>query len=859
MKICSNCQCEIKDSDTVCPVCGTRQQSEGVPTVPAQTEAISEQAIIPEPSEPSPAPQAKHRKLMILLILISVVVLGGIIAWIAIGNPKPAALTVDQFYFSQRAFFVGSGRVETQVLAVLSAEQDTAGVTLLAVNGKTGETVRMTDDGQGADTIAGDGAFYGSVYFDPVMEERIPWRLKTEGDQFILQEAPTAEVVFCTEAAVAEERTRNRDILAELDLLAAPYHKLTGFDENSYIQVLREMQQYLDGLKSSGDILSWEYSFPDFLVYRPVGCFVYSFDAHIEGYLIGLAPPSRPATVYEYDLPYESDSHDMVLLDPYHMTFTDIQRWLNNLDGIEKALGKIADSDLGYPETTVYRNLSAAANIFQSLSNYRVIVIYTHGNCFEGVGTVLGINRSSSDFSDSEYANWLYLDGSTACLTARFFEHYYRDGEMNDPLIYLAACCSAQQDDLVKVLLRKGARTVMGFDQTVSGNYENSLFERLVEALIQNDPEAPGMTKSAEDAFIYAKEKAGDHDTLIPGYMETIGNFFGGKPKLVMPARPVIYTSYDMEPFRLVGYKKGILTTKVMSIKDNSPIKKATIEITDRFGKRQSMWTNQNGTCRRSLPPGKYTIRVTAPGFNEARFTYELRRDNGKELWIYLEQTGDILIEPPPAQDITTGENGDWQSAYLEFLTSGAYQGDLHFAGPIEWPEYTVLEEDYLNRDTSWDSATVWDMDGNGIPELLIATNAVVEQIDVFTWNGSYPVHLGVIGGDNFFQWVVPSDPAGYPGIVTLMGGPAMDLDLYTVEANTLVHCPLGSTMVNDTGDGTVGMRRDENAEPAISDLLYRELVLGESNLVPLNWYNFPRAEGLEELKQDMQKYLISE
>ena len=47
--------------------------------------------------------------------------------------------------------------------------------------------------------------------------------------------------------------------------------------------------------------------------------------------------------------------------------------------------------------------------------------------------------------------------------------------------------------------------------------------------------------------------------------------------------------------------------------------------------------------------------------------------------------------------------------------------------------------------------------------------------------------------------------------------------------------------------------------DPFLSSQSYRELVLGESNLVPLNWYNFPRAEGLEELKQDMQKYLISE
>ena len=119
------------------------------------------------------------------------------------------------------------------------------------------------------------------------------------------------------------------------------------------------------------------------------------------------------------------------------------------------------------------------------------------------------------------------------------------------------------------------------------------------------------------------------------------------------------------------------------------------------------MWTNQNGTCRRSLPPGKYTIRVTAPGYIDARFTYELQRDNGKELGIYLERTDDILIDPQPDQEIITGENGDWQSAYLKFLTSGAYQRELHFAGPIEWPEFAMLEEDYLARETFWDLATL--------------------------------------------------------------------------------------------------------------------------------------------------------
>ena len=150
-------------------------------------------------------------------------------------------------------------------------------------------------------------------------------------------------------------------------------------------------------------------------------------------------------------------------------------------------------------------------------------------------------------------------------------------------------------------------------------------------------------------------------------------------------------------------------------------------------------------------------------------------------------------------------------------------------------------------------------MDGNGIPELLLRTGEAIEQIDVFTWNGRYPTHLGVIGGDNFFQYIVSSDPAGYPGIVTLTGGPGMDLDLYTVEANALVHHPLGSTLVNDTGDDTIGLQSEENAEPVISSLLYRELVQGDPSLIPLTWYNFSRPEEREELKQDMQKYLISE
>ena len=169
-----------------------------------------------------------------------------------------------------------------------------------------------------------------------------------------------------------------------------------------------------------------------------------------------------------------------------------------------------------------------------------------------------------------------------------------------------------------------------------------------------------------------------------------------------------------------------------------------------------------------------------------------------------------------------------WQDLYRAFVTSGQYRAYLF--NPT--PEYHQL---LAARDPGYDFFAVHDVDRDGTPELLVQTVYGLEQTDVFTVRGGQVVHLGMIGGDNFFQDIVWFDSAAYPGLFSLMGGPVMTIDRYTVNAGVLRRTAIGRTIVNSEGDATVGVQMDTN-DATLYRLLYEDLVLGQEHGHTLLW-----------------------
>ena len=137
--------------------------------------------------------------------------------------------------------------------------------------------------------------------------------------------------------------------------------------------------------------------------------------------------------------------------------------------------------------------------------------------------------------------------------------------------------------------------------------------------------------------------------------------------------------------------------------------------------------------------------------------------------------------------------SGDWQASYRQFISSGQYV--YYISNPNG--EYNSMLQ---TRDRNWDSFILYDIDGNGIPELIILTAYGIEQADVFTWTYDGICWTGRMGGENFFQYFF-SYP-GYPkaGLLTAEGGPAMEIRSYTLDGTELQEQTVGMTEVDWEG-----------------------------------------------------------
>ena len=172
-----------------------------------------------------------------------------------------------------------------------------------------------------------------------------------------------------------------------------------------------------------------------------------------------------------------------------------------------------------------------------------------------------------------------------------------------------------------------------------------------------------------------------------------------------------------------------------------------------------------------------------------------------------------------------------WQNAYRNFIVSGEYRGSLRSVNP----EYSEMLRE---RDTSWDGFAMFDLDRDGVPELLVRADYAMEQIDVFTCTGKKVVWLGSMGGENFFQAIIRFQDAAYPGVYTLMGGPVMTVDEYTLSGMRLQHRAIGRTVVDFAGMETLDITM-QVSDQKLYQLLYHTLVSGPDVAEQLIWCTY--------------------
>ena len=172
----------------------------------------------------------------------------------------------------------------------------------------------------------------------------------------------------------------------------------------------------------------------------------------------------------------------------------------------------------------------------------------------------------------------------------------------------------------------------------------------------------------------------------------------------------------------------------------------------------------------------------------------------------------------------------EWQTFYQYFIQSGEYSKVL--STPVS--EYRSM---LMERDTQWDCFAVHDMNGDGIPELLVMTEyGGIEQADIFTWSDGAVRWLGTMGGNNFFQMIICYHDARYPGLYTVMGGPAMKIDEYTLDQwGGLQHRYVAMTSVDSEGMETVAVNM-QVSDDGLYQLLRGSLLSGPDQAQTIVW-----------------------
>ncbi len=598
------------------PVRKAMEGSRGKKPVPVRSAAAGKpEGVRREPSKARP--KKKKTGVVTVLVTLLVLVIGAVAAFLILRANRPV-LDVKQFRFTQSAFGLPEdpGKAEpvhTLVMAVIDPSQRAAGLTLRAVCEENGDSFILTDDGNDADTLKGDRVFYGKATFSPKAEERLTYRLEVDSGSYSLSGRLTAGVDFYKLRSVEDEMKAIPGIIAEMDQIAAEFSVSSdpARDAEAYEQVEKKIGAYLDGLVSARKIASWTFSIPNFTVRMGYGSFVYNYDTGITGVT---GSPAAGTTGYEVII--ANENRKMLLLLPAGDA--------DGLDGSKfvKAMETLSESGWGYQAAVRREKGEVSAEVLKSLSEYRVIMVYTHGGFSEENGSFFQSGIPNGQIGKEDYAGGrlLYGSGGTALVTAAFFEQYYNDGALNDCLFYLASCGGADDTRLTDTLLSKGANTVVAFTGIPYCTYHDAMIGSIANELIQIDPETgdEALTKDILRAARFAMDQNDDADRSGSQWFNLLMERYDrGASEMKVTAAD------SANPFRLVNRTgDGIISGSVLMASDaQTPIPMARIILEGDRGYRCTFYTDSEGRYTYSPPAGDYLITVSMEGYLDLRFS----------------------------------------------------------------------------------------------------------------------------------------------------------------------------------------------------------------------------------------------
>lgn len=225
-------------------------------------------------------------------------------------------------------------------------------------------------------------------------------------------------------------------------------------------------------------------------------------------------------------------SYNVIYLEPYAFQFGTFNR----------------DIFKDYPEFTItyLENYDATVETFKNLDKYGIIIINSHG----GWGSVFLTGQKVTNTLLKQYEEdikkdrlqiykhvvlvkdaggfWIFKwdkeeKADVFEITYKFITYYYQNKKLPDSLVYLGMCEGLEEKYLANAFISAGAKTVVGYTDTVWSGYDNGIFDAFFNSLLSG--------KTVEKAVNDARNTMGKDDEVW--YQNT----YGKKAKEYTPAK----------------------------------------------------------------------------------------------------------------------------------------------------------------------------------------------------------------------------------------------------------------------------------------------------------------------------------